>query len=377
MKRLLFLIPLVCAAVFVFPLRSPAPLVFRPDTGWSYQSPFLAGTKGVWSNISDGLLADFAARNIKPVIKFAYDSSNNAGVCGILAGRSLSNEMVIIQGQGIFQPASGAAAPFTRIDGGTYDAFWETAGPDIDPEGRGLCLFSIQGSKITSTCAYTRDGGKTWHNLTTDSRAFGYNMGAVDWSASGDMTMIAQRHHSSDLVLSRDSGQTWTLLGTNQSRCSALGVIGPDVLIKGMGGSADTRGVFRSTDGGSNWVKVADCAFPGHLGHVVVFKGAAYLTTRNGILVSRDKGEHWALTGDDYPGLVGPVMFGESENHMMVYGNRGFSESKDGGKTWNLAAPFGDDRSMRAGRFEYGLWDPKTDCFYLTHISGRAYVFQR
>jgi photosystem II stability/assembly factor-like uncharacterized protein len=124
-------------------------------------------------------------------------------------------------------------------------------------------------------------------------------------------------------------------------------------------------------------VKVADCGFPGHLGHVVVFKGTAYLTTRRGILASHDKGEHWALTGEDYSGLVGPVMFGEDEKHLMVYGNQGFSESKDGGQTWSLAVPFGDDRAMRAGRFESGFWDPKTDSFYLTHISGRAYVYQR
>jgi hypothetical protein len=336
----------------------------------------LAGKKGVWTNISDGLLADFAGRDIKPIIKFAYDSSNNAGVCGILADRNLPASWVIVQGQGVFQPASGAT-PFQRIDGGSYDAFWETAGPDMDPEGRGVCLFSIQGGKTTTTCAFTRDGGKTWRALATDSAAFGYNMGAVDWSAGGEMTMLAQKHHSSDLVLSRDSGQTWTLLGKGESRCQALGVIGPDVLLKGLSGSGDAAGLFRSTDGGSNWVKVADCGFPGHLGHVVVFKGTAYLTTRRGILASHDKGEHWALTGEDYSGLVGPVMFGEDEKHLMVYGNQGFSESKDGGQTWSLAVPFGDDRAMRAGRFESGFWDPKTDSFYLTHISGRAYVYQR
>ena len=371
--------------VILLPLRSPAPLVFRPGLGWTYESPtgseaegpaLLAGKKGAWVNLSDGLLADFASRDIKPFIKFAYDSSNNAGVCGILADRSLPRPLVIIQGQGIFQPVTGAAAPFQRIDGGTYDAFWETAGPDIDPEGRGVCLFSIQGRKTNSTCAFTRDGGKTWQALTTDAAAFGYNMGAVDWSASGEMTMIAQKHHSGDLVLSRDSGQTWTPLGKGD-RCQALGVIGPDVLLKGLPGSGETNGLLRSTDSGSNWVKVADCGFPSHLGHVVVFKGTAYLTTRRGILTSQDKGEHWALTGEEQTGLVGPVMFGEDEKHLMVYGRDGFWESRDGGKTWALAAAFGEDRSTRAGRFESGYWDPKTDSFYLTHVSGRAYVYQR
>lgn len=240
---------LVCLALFLFALRAPAPLVFRPGMGWAYESPsgkeadgmaLLAGKKGAWVNISEGLLADFARRDIKPVIKFAYDSTNGAGVCGILADRSLPSPLIIIEGQGIWQPAAAASAPFQRVDGGTYDAFWETAGPDIDPAGRGLCLFSIQGRKTSTTCALTRDGGKTWRALTTDSAAFGYNMGAVDWSASGEMTMIAQKHHSGDLVLSRDSGQTWTPLGKGGS-CQALGVIGPDVLLKGMSGSGEMQ----------------------------------------------------------------------------------------------------------------------------------------
>lgn len=375
---------LVCLAVLLFPFRSPAPVVYHPGIGWIYESPsgkqgngtaLLEGKKGAWVNISEGLLADFASRDIKPIIKFAYDSSNNAGVCGILADRSLPNPLVIIQGQGIFQPVTSGPAPFQRIDGGTYDAFWETAGPDIDPAGRGLCLFSIQGQKTSSTCAFTRDHGKTWKALTTDSGAFGYNMGAVDWSASGEMTIFAQKHHSGDLVLSRDSGQTWTPLGKGD-RCQALGVIGPDVLLKGMSGPGETNGLLRSSDSGSNWVKVADCGF-NRLGHVVVFKGTACLTTRRGILSSQDKGKHWALTGEDSAGLLGPVMFGEDEKHMVVYGRDGFSESNDGGKTWNLAAAFGEDRTMRNGRFEFGDWDPKTDSFYITHISGRAFVYRR
>jgi len=61
----------------------------------------------------------------------------------------------------------------------------------------------------------------------------------------------------------------------------------------------------------------------------------------------------------------------------MIYGSKGFSESKDGGKTWALAVPFGDELNLRTGRFEYGNWNPNDDTFYLTHISGQAFVYRR
>jgi hypothetical protein len=319
------------------------------------------------------LLADFAERGIPPVIKFKYDSTNGAGVCGILADRSLPDPWIIVQGQGVWKRAR-RGPHYERIDGGAYDGFYENAGPDIDPAGGGVCLFSIQGKTTNSTSALTRDGGKTWSALTTDERAFGYDAGAVDW-AGGGRTILAKKHHNGDLVLSHDSGRTWTLLGKGESKIVALGVIGAGVLLKGIRGSDDWAGLFRSTDG-TNWSKVADCRF-NRIGHAVVFKKAAYLTCDKGLLVSRNRGEHWALSGDECAGLLGPVMFGKNEKHLMVYGSKGFFESRDGGRTWKLAVPLPDDPAVRSGRFEYGIWDPNSDTFYVTHISGGAFEFRR
>jgi outer membrane protein assembly factor BamD len=40
---------LVCLAVFLFPFRSPAPLVYRPGEGWSYESP--SGQADEWRKL--------------------------------------------------------------------------------------------------------------------------------------------------------------------------------------------------------------------------------------------------------------------------------------------------------------------------------------
>ncbi|GEM_PF-6383432 len=339
----------------------------------SASSP-LKTRRGEWVNISESLLTNLARQGVQPKIKFKYDSTNGAGVCGILVDRSLPNPWIVIHGQGVWKPGGGAGIAFERVDGGKYDGYYENAGPDIDPEGRGLCLFSIQGWTTNSTCALTRDGGKTWNSLTTDDHAFGYDVGAVDW-AGGGMTILAKKHHNGDLVLSRDGGQTWTLLGKGESKIAVLGLIGADVLIKGVKGTNSSE-LFRSTDAGQTWVKVADCQF-NRIGHVVVFHGVAYLTTQTGVLVSRDRGEHWSLPGQECSGLRGPVMFGKDDQHLVVYGAGGFSESKDGGRTWTLAVSFGEDPALRTGRFEYGIWNPGDNSFYITHIAGQAFRYER
>src|ERR1017187_3653576 len=216
----------------------------REDTARS-----AALTRGAWVNLSDNLLAEFAKQNVKPIIKFRYDSTNGAGICGLLADRSFDGAWIIVQGQGVwkYDYSANVTPAWKRIDGGKYDGFYENAGPDVDPEGRGLCLFSIQGSTTNSTCAITRDGGTTWSSLTTDERAFGYDVGSVNW-ADGGMTILATKHHNGDLVLSRDGGKNWTLLGKGESRIMTLGLIGSNVLLKGVRGGGGAGGLLCSTD---------------------------------------------------------------------------------------------------------------------------------
>jgi outer membrane protein assembly factor BamD len=49
MNRWYIRLLLVCLAVFLFPFRSPAPLVYRPGEGWSYESP--SGKEDQWRRL--------------------------------------------------------------------------------------------------------------------------------------------------------------------------------------------------------------------------------------------------------------------------------------------------------------------------------------
>jgi len=115
---------------------------------------------------------------------------------------------IVIHGTGLWKPAAKGA--WERVDGGKYDGFYENAGPDIDPEGRGVCLFSIQGSTIDSTCAITRDGGRRGARWRPMPRRSDMTWGR--WTGRGGMSMLAKKHHNGDLALSRDGaglGRCW------------------------------------------------------------------------------------------------------------------------------------------------------------------------
>jgi len=74
MNRWYIRILLVCLAVFLFPFRSPAPLIFRPGEGWSYESP--SGQTNEWRKVRakdqlDVAQAAFDKKDYKTAMKAA------------------------------------------------------------------------------------------------------------------------------------------------------------------------------------------------------------------------------------------------------------------------------------------------------------------
>ncbi len=331
-------------------------------------------SRGQWVCLSPGFLETLATQDVVPHIKIKpADEAPGAGICGIFADRQSGQTYYVVQGRGIFLRNAEGKPSFTRVDGEHYDAYYENAGPDVDPEGRGICVFSIQGWDIATTSCISHDSGKTWASLTTDPASIGFDLGAVDW-AGGGKTILAKRHHNGDLELSRDSGATWQIIAPKQGEIRCLGLLGANVLLKGING--ENAGLYRSSDAGASWTKVADCSFA-NLSQAVVYHDKAYVACAQGVLVTSDQGEHWKLLASDCPNLRGPVMIGRDDKQLVVFGAKGFYESLDAGETWKLVAPFSDDPALRKGRYEYGSWNPADDTFYVTHIAGQAYSYRR
>ena len=210
--------------------------------------------------------------------------------------------------------------------------------------------------------AITTDGGKTWTKFKTSHLDFG----AVDWADTGKR-LLAIRHESGGLLTtSEDGGATWTDLEKGFSGC---GVFDRTTFVATK---EKTPGIFRSTDAGATWTQVfpetPTAAVP------VVFDGAGYWPTGKSVLVSRDKGATWTALGPPFDASHGP--FFDTAQHFVVVGKSGFSETKDGGQTWQTAAPLPAGFAISRVGPNYA-WDPRADIFFASTMTKPTFKFER
>ena len=306
----------------------------------------LTASAAEWVNISDPVTAPFP----KPGI---YGPT-----AGVVADRVSGDVFMIAPDYGIWK-SSDHGKTFARVDDKTIGGRCETGWAlQFDPAGKRMFCFMIYGSS-----AMTSDGGKSW----AKSKVSHLDYGGVDWADTGKR-LLALRHESGGmLTTSDDGGATWTDLEKGFNNC---GVFDRKTFVATK---AKEKGIFRSTDTGATWTQVStntpSAAVP------VVFKGTGYWATGKGILASTDKGATWSAHGAAIDASFGPY-FGKDEKHFVVVTKTGFHETKDGGKTWKLAAPL--PVGFTAGRVGPNYaWDPKADIFYASTMSKPTYKWQR
>lgn len=298
-----------------------------------------------WINISDSVTAQ-----VKP---------GYAGpTAGVTVDPASGDVFMVVNDQGLWK-SSDHGATFARIDdkniGGRCETGWAL---NFDPAGQRLFCFMIYGSS-----AMTTDGGKTW----AKSKVSHLDYGSVDWGDTGQR-LLAIRHESGGmLTTSDDGGATWKDLEKGFNNC---GVFDRNTFVTTK---AKEKGIFRSTDVGATWTQVSSntpaAAVP------VVFKGNGYWATGKGILMSKDKGATWSELGPPVDASFGPL-FGKDENHFVVVGRSGFSETKDGGKTWQPAAPLPAGFGVNRVGPNYA-WDVKKDIFYASTMTKPTFKYQR
>ena len=72
--------------------------------------------------------------------------------------------------------------------------------------------------------------------------------------------------------------------------------------------------------------------------------------------------------------MLGP--FFASAEHFMVVGKSGFSETKDGGTTWQTATPLPAGFSIARVGPNFA-WDPRADIFYASTMTKPTFKLQR
>lgn len=298
-----------------------------------------------WVNISDPITTQ-----VKP---------GYAGpTAGVVADRASGAVFMVVNDQGLWR-STDHGATFQRCDdkavGGRCETGWAL---QADPAGQRLAVFVVYGSS-----AMTTDGGKTWTKFALSH----FDFGAVDWADSGKRLLALRHEKNGILATSDDGGATWKDL---ESGFSGLGVLDRSTFVATK---EKQPGIFRSTDAGATWAKVSD--LKPSAGVPVVFEGVAYWPAGKSLFVSRDKGATWSDLGTPVEATHGPI-FGRDARHYVVIGKTGLSETTDGGKTWQNAAPLPTGFTTKHTGPNFA-WDPKANIFYASGMMHPTFKYER
>lgn len=299
---------------------------------------------GDWVNISDSVTAP-----LKP--------GYGGPTAGVSVDRARGDVFMVVSDLGLWRSGDHGST-FARCDeksiGGRCETGWAL---QADPAGKRLACFMIYGDS-----AMTTDSGKTWAKFKTSHLDFG----SVDWADTGKR-LLAIRHESGGLLTtSDDGGVRWKDLVNGFSGC---GVFDRTTF---FATKEKEPGIFRSADAGVKWTLVSaetpSAAVP------VVFESVAYWPTGKAVLVSRDKGETWSALAGAVDASYGP--FFDTAKHFVVVGKSGFSETTDGGQTWQPAAPLPVGFAIARVGPNFA-WDPRADIFYASTMTKPTFQYQR
>jgi photosystem II stability/assembly factor-like uncharacterized protein len=303
------------------------------------------------------------------------------------------------------KPAPAAAPTKPAVDPTLFAGLkWREVGPFRG--GRVAAVTGIPGDRNTYYFGgtgggvwKTTDAGRTWKNVSDGF--FGGSIGAVavsEWdpnvvyAGGGEVTVRGNVSHGDGLWKSTDAGRTWKLSGLTDGRQIVRIRIhpkNPDLVYAAVLGHVfgpnETRGVYRSANGGGHWERVLfvsdrvgavdltmDPTNPRILyASMWSFKRTPYSLESggpgSGIWKTTDGGDHWSeLTHN--PGLpkgtigingvaVSPT---DPDNLYAVVeaAEGGMFRSRDAGKTWTKTS---DDRELRQRAWYYShvYADPK------------------
>lgn len=277
----------------------------------------------------------------------------------------------------------------------------------------------------------TTNAGVTWAPIM-DSVKDASSVGAVEVAPSdpnviyvgmGDMVTGGGINEGNGVFKSTDGGKTWQHLGLEDTKQIPSIIVDPHdpniVLVAGQGNlhqESESRGVFRSTDGGKTWTKTLYldkqtgaqklayafdhpetilCTTDRHYfaaGAARAPRGAAETSTPGSagtrLYKSTDGGVTWKqLTGGGLPSLSGrtcvAVANGTNAQRMFLVQNSGLWRSDDGGDHWKKM----DDSDKRVangqGGYNCGVYvNPKNPdtvyvvntCSYISHDGGNTFT---
>lgn len=261
---------------------------------------------------------------------------------------------------------------------------WSLTGP-TNVEGR-ITTIAIHPFNAQIVYAGTANGGlwkstdfcQTWNSVFDNQNTSSIGAVAIDhlnpeiiYCGTGEANSLRSYYAGTGLYKSTDGGNSWTMIGLDSSYCIgniAVNPVNSQEIFVAAGGwtrrNNDQRGIYRSTNGGTSWVRsffIADSVsaidvaidpsnpskiFAAMWERVRREDYIKYGGIKSGLHVSTNSGNNWSQVAGGFPFNdvnLGRISFDISKsNSQMIYAltattsgvTRGLYKSINGGVNW-------------------------------------------